>query len=216
VIVAYTSIYGGYDPLRPHPDHPDVDRWVAYTDDPGLVCDGWETVVEPPRYAHPRLSAKWRKCHPPEAEWSVWLDGSVHLTSPAYIDMLAKLLAEADLAMFPHPDRDNIRAEAQASLELAPAKYAGRDVHGQVDRYEARRPTAGLGLWATTTFARRHSPAVLQMGAAWMAHCELATYQDQLSLPVLVADYGLRVAPVTGGTLLANPWWSWLGHARSD
>lgn len=216
-VVAYTSIYGGYDPLRPHPIHPGVDRWVCYTDDPGLVCDGWETVVEPARYAHPRMSAKWRKCHPPDADWSIWLDGSVLLTSIDYVDILAKLLATgADLAMFPHPDRGNIRDEAAASLACAPAKYTGLDMHGQVDQYEARKPTGGLGLWATTTFARRHATAVLQMGAAWLAHCDLATYQDQLSLPVLLDDYGLTVAPIVGGTLTANPWFAWCGHHRGD
>lgn len=215
-VIAYTSIYGGYDPLRPHPPHPAVDRWICYTDNPTLVCDGWETVVEPARYDHPRLSAKWRKCHPPDTDWSVWLDGSVHLTNADYIDTLAKLLTDADLAMFPHPDRTTIRDEAAASLAIAAAKYGGLDVHGQVDRYEARKPTGGLGLWATTTFARRHTVPVLQMGAAWLAHCDLETYQDQLSLPVLLDDYGLTVAPITDGTLTANPWFAWCGHTRGD
>lgn len=216
-LVCYTSIYGAYDPLRPHPPHPSVDRWVCYTDNPALVCDGWETVVEPARYDHPRLAAKWRKCHPPEgADWSVWLDGSVNLTSGDYIDMLGKLLADADLAMFPHPDRSNIRDEAAASVTIAAAKYGGLDMHGQVDRYEARKLIGSLGLWATTTFARRHTPAVLQMGAAWMAHCDLETYQDQLSLPVLLDDYGLIVAQITEGTLTANPWFGWCAHERGD
>jgi predicted O-methyltransferase YrrM len=65
-------------------------------------------------------------------------------------------------------------------------------------------------LWASTVIGRNHTPAVLQMGAAWMAHCDLLTYQDQLSLPVLLDDYGLTVAPIPGW-LIGNPWFGWMG-----
>lgn len=215
-MLVYTSIYGGYDPLRPHPHHPNVEAWVCFTDDPDLRCEGWETVVEAPRYEHPRLSAKWRKCHPPAAERSVWIDGSMHVHNPEFFTTLDGLIGDgADMAFFPHPDRDNIRDEATASLAIAFEKYGGLDVQGQVDRYEARKPIKPLGLWASTTFIRQHTLAVLEMGAAWMAHCELLTYQDQLSLPVLLDDYGITVAPIPYG-LVSNPWFLWCGHARDD
>ena len=213
-MIVYTSIYGGYDPLRPHPHHPDVKAWLCYTDDPTLTCPGWETIVEPARYAHPRLSAKWRKCHPPESDRSLWIDGSVQLADPAYIEVVGGLLDTADMAFVPHPDRDNIRDEAAASLAIAASKYGGLDVHGQVDRYEARKGPE-RGLWASTTFGRNHTTAVLQMGAAWMAHCDLLTYQDQLSLPVLIDDYGLTVATIPGN-LTNSPWFRWCGHHRRD
>jgi hypothetical protein len=209
-MLVFTSIYNGYDPLRPHPDHPDVEAWVCFTDDPELRCDGWETVVEPARYEHPRLAAKWRKCHPPDAERTLWIDGSVHLHNPGYIDTINFLLDRVDMAFFRHPVRDNIRAEAEASHALCPEKYAGCDLHGQADLYEKRKGPQ-TGLWASTTFGRNHTTNVLQMGAAWMAHCELLTYQDQLSLPPLLDDYGITVAPIPSG-LLGNPWFTWCGH----
>jgi hypothetical protein len=209
-LVVFTSIYGGYDPLRPHPDHPGVEAWLCFTDNPDLRCDGWETVVEAPRYEHPRLSAKWRKCHPPDAHRSLWVDGSLHLHDPVFVDVIDGLLDKADMAFFPHPVRTDIRSEADASHALCPEKYAGLDLHGQVAHYHRTRAVKP-GLWASTTFGRNHTPAVLQMGAAWMAHCELLTYQDQLSLPVLIDDYGLTVAAIPGG-LLGNPWFTWCGH----
>jgi hypothetical protein len=206
--IVFTSIYGGYDPLRPHPDHPGVDVWRCFTDDPDLTCPGWETVVEPPRFEHPRLSAKWRKCIPPDAERSLWLDGSLDLRSPYYVDVVDDCLGRAPMAFFRHPARDNIRDEAAESAPMP--KYAGLDVHGQVDRYEQRKGPQ-RGLWASTTFGRVHTPAVLQMGAAWLAHCDLLTYQDQLSLPVLLDDFGITPA-VIPGHLTANPWFGWMGH----
>jgi hypothetical protein len=209
--VAFTSIYGGYDPLRTHPDHPGVDQWLCFTDDPDLTCPGWETVVEPARFEHPRLAAKWRKCIPPDADRSLWLDGSLDLRSPYYVDVVSDCLDTAPMAFFRHPARDNIRDEADESARMA--KYAGLDVHGQVDRYEKRKGPQS-GLWASTTFGRVHTPAVLQMGAAWLAHCDLLTYQDQLSLPVLLDDFGIVPAAIPG-RLLDNPWFGWLGH-RSE
>lgn len=210
--VCYTSIYGQYDPLRAHPDHPAVDAWLCFTDDPNLTAPGWETIVEPARYPHPRLSAKWRKCHPPEADWSLWIDGCIDLRDAAFVDVVGTILKDADLALFPHADRDNIVDEALVSAIMP--KYHGHDVIGQVERYRDRRNTAGR-LYASTIIGRNHTPAVLQMGAAWMAHCELLTYQDQLSLPVMLEDYGLTVGDIPGW-LTRNPWFAWCGHGANE
>jgi hypothetical protein len=214
-MIVYTSIYGGYDRLWPHADHRLVSRWICYTDNPGLQTPGWETIVEPPRYAHPCLAAKWRKCHPPECDddgKSLWVDGSIHVDNPGYVEVIDDLLDIAPMCFVPHPDRSDIRSEAHASKVIAPHKYHQFDLRAQVDLYDARKgPTKGL--WASTTFGRVHKPAVLQMGAAWMAHCELLSYQDQLSLPVLLDDYDIEPAAIPGG-LLRNPLFRWRGHIR--
>jgi hypothetical protein len=217
-VIAYTAIYGGYDPLHSHIDHPDVAEWICYTDDPELIHPDWTVIVEPARYAHPRLSAKWRKTHPPLlTDRSIWLDGSVQPISPRFVTGFLDLLdAGADMAMFRHPQRDNIFDEVAYSAGMR--KYEGLPMAAQAAGYAARRSDAReLGLWASTTFAREHRPHVLQMGAAWQAHCELATYQDQLSLPVLIADYGVHVLPVDAD-LLKNDWfvWHWGKHASFD
>jgi hypothetical protein len=211
-VIVYTSIYGGYDHLHPHVDHLQVERWICFTDDPGLQTPGWETVYERPRYAHPNLSAKWRKCHPPDADRSLWVDGSIQVTSAEYVEVVNDLLDIAPMCFVPHPDRTNIRDEAHASLAIARAKYHQFDLQAQVNLYEARKGPQ-KGLWASTTFGRVHTPAVLQMGAAWMAHCELLSYQDQLSLPVLLDDYGIKPAAIPGG-LIGNPLFRWRGHLR--
>jgi hypothetical protein len=49
------------------------------------------------------------------------------------------------------------------------------------------------------------------MGGAWFAHNELLTYQDQLSLPPLLADYGLNPDPIPGN-LWGNPWFTLAPH----
>jgi hypothetical protein len=218
-VIAYTAIYGGYDDLKPHPDHPIVTEWVAYTDNPHLVSDEWEVRYWPLPFNHPRLSAKWWKCHPPApdyvpgmAEASVWIDGSVAIHNPEYFDVLAEGLVKRPLTMFRHPDRDCIYAEADVSRSMM--KYIGQPLEAQVGLYHSRGWPANNGLWASTTFARRHTVEVLQFGAAWFAHNELLTYQDQLSLPVLLDQYGLTPAPIPGN-LWNNPWFHVGSHASN-
>ncbi len=212
-MLAYTAVYGAYDDLKQHPDHPLVDAWIAYTDDPDLKSDDWEVRYRPLTATHPRMAAKWWKTHPPlEAMESVWIDGSVVIHNAAYFDVLHACLDEQPITMFEHPDRDCIYEEVVVSRMMQ--KYEGQPLEGQGALYYQRGWPVHGGLWASTTFARRHTPRVLQFGAAWYAHCDLLTYQDQLSLPILLDQYGLTPAPIPGN-LWHNDWFG-VAHHRSD
>lgn len=207
-VVVYTSIYGDYDSLKMHPDHPAVDAWLCFTDNPNITCTGWDTILEPPRFPHPRLSAKFRKCHPPDADMSIWVDGSVEFNAD-YIDVVLKNLAVADVTMFPHPERTSIVAEAAVSERML--KYHNLPVTAQAHHYINAWGWTDHELWASTTFGRRHTPTVLQMGAAWFAENEHWTYQDQISLPPVLARYGIRPEPLAY-SLWRNPWFGLRGH----
>lgn len=216
-VIVYTAIYGGYDFLHTPIDIPGVE-WRCYTDDPALTAPGWTTVVEPGRYAHPRVSAKWRKCHPPlDAERSLWVDGCVQITAPEFVTQFAELVTpETPMALWRHPQRERISDEARYSAGMR--KYECLPLDEQVASYLKRRPDADdLGLYASTIIGRIHTPEVLQMGAAWLQHCDLLTYQDQLSLPVMLADYGVKVATIPG-SLLANSGfvWCWGDHRSHE
>lgn len=205
----YTSIMGDYDSLKMHPEHDAVDRWLCFTDNPQIQCSGWETVLEPSRFSHPRLSAKWRKCHPPESTNSLWVDGSVQFNAD-YIDAILVGLESSDVVMFPHPERTSIIEEARVSERMI--KYRGLPVMAQARHYLDAWGWPDNQLWASTTFGRRHTPEVMQFGAAWFAENENWTYQDQLSLPPVLARYGIRPEPL-GYSLWRNPWFGLHGHA---
>ncbi len=209
-VVCYTSIYGGYDGLKPHVDNEYVNAWICYTDNPDLYCDGWVTIVEPQPFDHPRLAAKWRKCHPPTGfESSIWVDGSMNVTDPDYYTEVLAALAGHDMAMFAHPQRTSIISEARVSEQMV--KYDRLPVVQQAYHYCQQWGWRDDTLWASTTIGRNHTPAVLQMGAAWFAENEHWTYQDQLSLPPLIDRYGLDVAPLAH-SLWRNPWFHLTGH----
>jgi hypothetical protein len=213
MIVCYTSIYGGYDTLKPHPNVPWVNRWVCYTDDPTLSCDGWDVEHEPARFAHPRLSAKWRKCHPPEAQLSIWIDGSMVVNDPQFFAEMVGLLVKHEWAMFAHPERVSLMAEAAVSEQMV--KYHGLPVAAQAAYYIDKWGWPDNVLWASTTMGRRHTPEVLQAGAAWFAENEHWTYQDQLSLPPVIDRYDIDVGALQH-TLWRNPWFKLAGHSSDQ
>lgn len=209
-MIAYTAVYGGYDTLKPHPEHDHVDEWVCYTDDTSLGCDGWETVVEPARFEHPRLSAKWRKAHPPEGECSLWVDGSMCLNGTGLVDAMLEGLTSADWVLWAHPDRTSIIAEAEVSEAMM--KYRGLPVRRQAEHYCNNWGWPDNRLFASTTMARWHTPQVLQAGAAWFAENEHWTYQDQISLPPVLGRYGIFPGTLPY-SLWRNPWFTFGAHA---
>lgn len=215
-MIVYTAIYGGYDFLHPHADVPNVE-WRCFTDDANLSHPDWEIIVEPARFPHPRLSAKWRKCHPPlDDPLTLWIDGCVEVTDRIFLERVrAVCKPETPIALWPHPQRNRVTDEALFSERLA--KYEGLDMRGQVADYLKWRPDLDdLGLFASTVIARHATPEVLQMGAAWLAHCAAYTYQDQLSLPLVLADYGLTPRALPGSLVgSAGFAWHW-GHHRSQ
>lgn len=226
-IIVHSAICGDYDQPKPHPGHHLVDRWLLRTDSPATAerarQTGWEAEVYEPAHEHPRMAAKWFKTHPPEADISIWVDGSVNLLEntggeAALVDVMVDLLYQppgeldqgADMALFRHPARTDIRDEAGFSHAVLPRKYPWLDrMVAQVDAYEGKPRTT---LYASTMFAVRHSVKTLAFGGAWYAHNEIYTYQDQLSLPVLLAQYRMWVADIPG-ELYANPWTTVTPHA---
>lgn len=194
-VVVYTAVYGGYD-VPPRPVDQDVPvEWVCFTDDASLSADGWRMVHEPSRFDHPRMSAKWYKALPdlalPEVRWSIWIDANARVDSISFASS-AVALADRGLAVFRHPQRDCIYLEARASRLTAPSKYAGQPMEEQVAHYRQEgHPTHG-GLYAGGTIVRDSSRSdIREVGRRWLDECVRWTYQDQLSLPVVLRRLGV-------------------------
>lgn len=209
-MIVYSAIYGDYDILRPALDGV---PHVLFTDRDPVDPVGWTVVVEPARFEHPRLAAKWWKAHPPFNGACLWIDGSIQLQTVEFVDQVCDLLDDADLAMQRHPKRDCIYSEAAASHRME--KYDGCDVFGQVELYRRAGWPEHAGLWQCGILGWSATATARRLGAAWFAHCELLTYQDQLSMPVLAARYGAKIADIPG------PFWGNAGfgyhhHRRED
>ena len=205
----YTAIAGDYDPLRTHPVVPGVD-WVAFLDETTYWNKGdqsrtdWDVrrISVPADITHPRMRAKWYKVlsqlELPEYEHTMWVDGKIQLKDPAFVSEV--LSSDAPITMFRHPDRDCIYDEASSTRGMR--KYRDEPIDSQVLCYsqEYDHPSH-WGLWETGIIGRRRSATTERIERSWWHEIERWSYQDQLSLPVV-----LRAEGCTPGRIRGNMW----------
>ena len=202
-LAVYTAIYGGYDTLKQQPDVSNVE-YHCFTDDPTLTSDQWTVHHEAPRYDHPRMSAKYYKALPhevlPDHRWTLWVDGGLTLRRMVAFKRLIKAaLRDHDgLALYRHPDRQDITTEADVSARML--KYDGLPVHEQVAHYYAQGYADQCGLYTCPVMARdRDDVRVQELGEAWLRENERWTYQDQLA-SVLVWKLGIEPGEIPATT----------------
>lgn len=214
-IAVYTSVYGGYDWLKSQPKIPGVD-YVCFTDNADLRGDPWRIVVRPPpRYEHPRLSAKYFKMLSHrvlrEYRYTVWIDGSVTIRDQGFPEALLSYAEDSGFALFRHPDRSCIYDEAEYSIAMP--KYRGQSINEQVSYYESQGYPRKNGLFAGGLLARDSSRRrVRRLCRHWLRENVRWTYQDQLSLPYVFWKHGFTPG-VFPHNLWDNPWFEISDHA---
>ena len=214
----YSAITGGYDTISPHPHIPGVD-FIVFTDDPDLVCPGWERVLLEPSDASPRTRAKYPKILAPQRElagyqYTIWVDGNEEITTPSFVDEALANLGPDGFALHKHPGRDCIYQEVEASLTV-PLKYDDQPVVAQGEHYRSLGHPEHWGLWACGSMARERSDRLDEVMADWMAEIEKWTIQDQISLPVVLRKHG--VVPYNfPHRQYESPWLRIYNHDRQD
>jgi hypothetical protein len=144
---------------------------------------------------------------------SIWIDASHEILTPNFVGHCLAAIGDSGMALYEHPWRDCIYQEAEASIVLE--KYAALPITAQVDSYRSEYPEHG-GLYATGTLARRHTPAVAALMAAWAAEIARWTYQDQLSLPVVCRRLGFTPETFPCHQVFNNQWTAIHPHHRED
>jgi len=209
-----TATYGGYDTPKPLPQDHGFDAAVYVTDTP-VEVEGWTVVVEPSTL-HPRLAAKAAKCAPwryMDADASVWIDGAYQVVSPDFRSAVDEHLMRDPFVVWTHPEtRTCLFAEATFCQDWA--KYRDWPIREQTAHYRAAVMPEGYGLWACGTVARRHTVDQQELGEAWLAEQMRWSIQDQVSLPFLLWQRGVKPA-VWNHAQWLNPWLVWSSH-RDD
>lgn len=199
-VAVYTAIYGRSDWVKPAPKVPEGVICRFYTDSGDVAREaeelGWDAVVVShgiatvkghPRITAPMLAHKWWKTHPelacPEADTSLWIDGSMEVNVEDYVPRCLEALGTDDWACVPHPSRGCIYAEGQYSATLT-WRYDPASILAQIRFYEQFHPK-DWGLVATGANVRRHNANVLRVSHEWWTENLTWSHQDQLSLPVL-------------------------------
>ena len=230
-VAIYTAIFGGFDTLKTHPDIPDVD-FIVFTDDETLADrDDWRAVTTASS-SNSRLAAKYPKIVGPQSspldryKFTIWIDGSLEITSPTLIEALADLGPDG-FAIYRHSYRDNIRDEAQLSVMMAlgrysftSVKYAGQPILEQVQYYMSLGYADDAGLWGTGVLARVRSGRLDACMTDWMVENERWSVQDQISLPYVLWRHKIVPRELPGyppGSMQdPNPWLEIHPHQETE
>lgn len=187
------------------------------TDDAALAAGavpkkGWEIVYEP-RSLSPVRAAKLPKMSPwnyTACESSVWVDASISIRST---DFAANALEAAEpIAMYPHPERDDIFDEANATLEMLRYEPQFKLISEQIHAYQSH--PKNWGLWAAGIIARRHTEKVKTLCFAWQYEINRYSSQDQISLPVVALKNGLRPTDLSAGDIWKSNYHKFIGSTR--
>jgi hypothetical protein len=226
-VTLYTAIYGESDWVKPLP--PLDAHCILYTDsmvtlEAALKAGWWDVRVVPhyiatlkgkPQITAPMLAHKWWKTHPdlacpPDTDISLWIDGSMELTTDDYVARCLDALGTDDWACVRHPARQCIYPEAEYSATLT-WRYDTEAIKAQAAFYRDFHPE-GWGLVATGANVRRHTEQVIELGHHWWTECLNWSHQDQLSLPVL-----LRLAEGKVKWNMNLPWHTdWILHEHGE
>jgi hypothetical protein len=194
-LLVYTCITGGYDDLQPVASPEPGVAYVCVTDAPIADPRGWRVLRLPQSFDSPVLANRFAKMHPhllfPEYRRSIYIDGNVQLKSgvKAFAD---EALREHAMALFAHPFRDCIYAEATECAAI------GHDWLWRFARHMRHYRAEGMpqhwGLYECNILVREHAdPEVVRLMELWWDELRQGPWRDQLSLPYLLWKTGFRV-----------------------
>lgn len=212
-VAVYTAITGGYNDLQPVPTIPGVDC-IAYVEGAAPHHrDGWEVRPAWASARHPRRAAKLYKLFPhlvlPTHDATIWIDGTVALHVPEFVDLALRVAEPSGLALWRHPERGCIYQEAVVSVTMD--KYADEPIMAQAGHYQDQGHPVDAGLWACGILARWHRPEVETLCGMWADEVDRWSVQDQLSFPVVARRLGFTPDALPAA-LYDNPWLTVTGH----
>jgi hypothetical protein len=200
-VCIYTAIYGDYDELKAQPRQSVETDFVCFTERTmGRERKGWRIIRDQRmRGQHPRLRAKYFKVRNDKVfgglysrlhglgdyDATIWIDGSIQIVSTEFVAEMIRTVRLFGFGMATHPKRDCIYDELIASLPYR--KYQGLPLAEQVESYRRLGYPAHNGLMARGVIVRMmKNPLLAKINSDWWRENVKWSYQDQLSLPVVL------------------------------
>ena len=212
--IVYTCLVSGYDRLHaPMVAEPSVD-YVVFSDDPNLpVPAPWQLRPIQRTERNPRMTARWHKVHPhllfPDHEASLYIDSNVVLRAPVGT-LFGRMLAEAPIALFRHPERNCPYAEARVVAHHRLDDDA--IVEAQMSYYRAKGFPADAGLHNSGVLLRRHNdPRMPDFLEDWWRQLKVFSHRDQLSMDFMLRRHAVPCADFPG-LLAESPWFALAPH----
>jgi hypothetical protein len=173
--------------------------------------------VQPPFHPHPTRASRFPKILPwlvlPEYEHTIWIDANMRLKTEAFADEVLACLDNGAMALFAHPDRATVAAEAEHSARMS--KYADEPNLEQATAYRRKGFPDDVGLFACGVIARNRDNHDLDViGWPWMIENLVWSHLDQLSLPYVIWRYGVPLPRLFPWNLWDNHWFELVPHLR--
>lgn len=193
-MVAYTVIMSNYDVLRPVRSPS-----ICLTDGQVEPSKGWEVrrverVCQDVRRAsrYPKIMAH---AYFPEVEYTVYMDGNIELLcSPE--EVVKTYLQKHDMALFPHPQRRCVYAEARKCIRLK--KVRPSVAEKQMAYYRKQGLPPGFGLTACWVIIRRNTAEVRRFSEEWWQQYLRFSCRDQLSFDYVRWRLGMKYDEIPG------------------
>ncbi len=218
-LVVYTAIFGGYDKIR-NPLTALVDGSVDYymVTEPSAEIDSdvWK------RYPiadfdmdnlSPRMRSRNYKMHPhilfPTADITIWHGGNIQMNIDPWI--AKEWLGDADIALFKHPHRNCVYAEARTLLEMCKAK---REPVKQLVMFLSQVGyPKGNGLAACWFMIRRNNERMRKFNREWWKLLLASeTERDQLLFNYMLREMPEVKVKYIPGNLLTSPYFMYHYH----
>ena len=199
-IAVYTVIFGTYDLLREPKCCPDNCDYFLISDTVQPPKDSvWKQMDLPPEVRE-RISGmnailknRFLKMRSdllfPDYQYSVYLDGNVQMvTDPTEF---INWMPDSGVSFFRHAARDCVYEEARAVLIRR--KAAKKDIRKLVRFLKEEKMPPHYGLLECPVIVRRHhQPECLEIMEAWWKLFRQFPYRDQLLLPCVLYQRGIR------------------------
>lgn len=199
----YTAIFGDNDELN---EPKEIEKGVDYfcfTDNFSLVSKNWKIILLPSLYLNPRMSARALKILSHKIminyELSVWIDGSVKITS-SILEFLKNYCKKENICTFDHPSRNCIYKEA------LDCQIKGRDnfniISNQMKLYKKLKYPKNYGLLMTGILVRRNNTKEVRiLNDRWWDVLIQHSNRDQLSFNFILWKYKLKNKVLNQSTL---------------
>lgn len=140
-----------------------------------------------------------------DTEYSIYLDGNIEpLVAP---EKLIELLGDKEIAVFKHPEREDVFQEMEAIVQLG--KDTRKNIKKQFDYY--KKSDYKTGLYACGVIIRKHTPEIAQLNERWWAqYCRFGV-RDQLSFPVAFPKEKINIIE---GSIYNHPYFKFNTHNK--
>ncbi len=203
-IAVYTVIFGDYDDLLEPRCCPDNCRFFMIGDRTRIPENSVWEYFELPEEIQTRISGmnnteknRFLKMMPhllfPDFNYSVYLDGNIRMvTDPTEF---INRMPESGFSAHRHVSRDCVYEEARAVIELK--KAPKEKIEELVQFLRREKMPAHYGLPECPVLVRRHrQPECVRLMEEWWKLFERFPYRDQLLLPLVLFENGIRTEEI--------------------